>query len=116
MGQLALAVARVQKCWRARPEANEGVQRDLKEIEGVRFSQYSEQDDVALVAGPSGARCELRRTYSAKGRKQQLARELREKTETVRAKQVERNNSGVHEGERSKARCEARGLQALVRR
>ncbi|MDB6010593.1 MAG: hypothetical protein JWL65_2843 [Gammaproteobacteria bacterium] len=52
---------------RTLPEAKEGAQRDLKEIEGVRFySHYSDRDGVALVTGPSGARYELRRTYSAK--------------------------------------------------
>jgi hypothetical protein len=50
-------------------EAKEGALRDLQAVEGLKFhSEYSDQGGVALVTGPLGARYELRRTYSRKGK------------------------------------------------
>jgi hypothetical protein len=51
-------------------EAKEGALRGLQQIEGTSFySRLSDNDGVALVTGPSGARHELRRTYGiVKGR------------------------------------------------
>jgi hypothetical protein len=70
-------------------DAKEGAQRDLKEIEGVRFyCHYSEQEGVALVTGPSGARYELRRTYSAKVKGRYLGFRWRTRGREVTSRRV----------------------------